>query len=511
MKPADFYHYVSAERIDADRIIAGLEDFSLAAGAPSGDELKAINGRVALTPQRAEDLFVWALQISSTDVDSHGTWMHRSSLDNYEAGANRSRGYPYLRHHNTRGDEMGRVFQGVLVAGEAPPPLPAGAIPFARDVAIFRDPVEPMRLIEKVFTRRDLAGATDLLARLESGISASNSIGFGVYTPAEPGSMLECDICLCDLFEFRDGSYLCPHIPGYDYEVPRGDGDAQRIYHVVATAAVINARQREASGVYLGSTPGTYTLAQRVAALYQDRKVSIADARRYEEVHHLERGFVVGDRQTIVDIGRDRKDPDKVTTDLGSENHNQDAPERGHDGGGDSMADKTALDRVRELLGGDQDRLANFELADGEKDPIGGLYRVLTGETNEARKEAQGANERIESHKRMVAERIGAQEGEVLFDALDRVKRLADLGAGARDRLVDELVRQMSRAEMEFDEAEQRTLCERLTIEHIEAQTAMYKKAADDRLTSGRLSTPQTEKRTGSPGAARLPDPALVR
>lgn len=517
MKP-EFYHYAEARQValraedDAgDEVVAG------APGTPTEKQLATINERCALVPQAADDLFVWGIEISNNRVDSHGTWMdHGTSLVNYERQANTGRGIPYLRHHDTRADEMGRVFAGRIE--DAPeldrPPAPTDAPTLARDM--FREPAKAMRLVEMVYTRRDIA--PDLIARLESGISASNSIGFSVYTPADPGSMLECDICGVDLFQMDAGGYVCPHIPGFDYTITRGEGDDAEQLRVIATAKVVNASQREASGVYLGSTPGTFTLADRVAALFHAGQVGEGEARRFEEMHRLTRGYVVGDRRTIYDMGgRDvRPGPmtQKVTTsDAGQPptavTTDPDATARGQtDGGEPSMDPKELLDRVRALLGGDQDRVAAFELADGDKEPITALHRVLTDEVDRERVARTDAENRVEAQRRMVAERLGAADSESLADALNRVMTLAKLGEGARDRLIEDLLRQMTRAGIEYEADAQRAIAARMTPEEIEAQTKMYKTTADKRFTPGRVSDPNVEART--PTVARRPDPATV-
>ena len=172
------------------------------------------------------------------------------------------------------------------------------------------------------------------------------------------------------------------------------------------------------------------------------------------------------------------------------------------------MDNKTLLDSIRALLAADQDLVAAWELADGEKDPITALHRVFVDAIGRERQAKTEAEARIEAQRRTVAERMGAQSGESLTDALDRVMALAKLGEGARDRLVDELLRQMTRAGIEYEAKAQRGIAERLTPEEIEAQAKMYKTTADKRFASGRVSDPNVEDRAAA--GARRPDPALV-
>lgn len=505
-----FLHYINADLYTRDDApgegdggaegAEGDEGGSAPAGAfgvPTEAELAVINERCALAPQVAEALFRWSFEISNNWVDSHGTWMDKSSLDNYRRAANTGRGVPYLRHHDVATDEMGRVFRGDLRnEGSRTPQTPDGAVPLARD--LFRPQSNAYRLIETAYTRRDLAGAPDLIARLESGISASNSIGFGVYTPAAPGSMLECDICGIDLFQrAADGwGYACPHLPGVETEIQRGDGDEAVAVAVIATARVRNAVQREASGVYLGSTPGTYTLADRAAVLFQAGQIGEKAARQFEDIHRLVRGAVVGDRRLVIDMGRSRpasgtgSDPRPAST-------------------GETEMDTSALlARVREVLAGDADRLAALELTDAAGDPVQALYRVMCGEVDDERRERQAAEAKAEAIKAQVLKRVGAQNGEDVAAALDRVMALAQLGEGARDRLIEGLLVEMTRAGIEYEAESQRAIAERLTPQEIEAQTAMYKRTADARHTPGRVSDPSAAGRNGTP--QRRPDPALV-
>lgn len=493
-----FIHYIAADRVDAP----GDGDTPATFGQPTAADIAAINRRCALTPQAADALFVWSFEISNNRVDSHGTWMDLSSLRNYAKQASTDRGVPYLRHHDVYTDEMGRVFRGDLVDGGALPAAPRGAVPLARDV-FGRGDGTHKRLIETAFTRRDLEGAPDLIARLESGISASNSIGFGVYTPASPGSMLRCDICNSDMFARVDGRFVCPHFAGWEAEVETGEGEARRTFPVIATAAVVNATQREASGVYLGSTPATFTIADRAAELYADGRVDAKTARGFEDMHRLTRGYVTGERQTIIDMGRKTVteiDPAPVqTTDSAGQTDAREPI------GDESMDDK----QVRALIGGDADLLAAYELED-RADPGAALHRAHVAVAAGARREADEARAATDALRTTLAGRIGQAEGESLPAALDRLCALADLGRGARGRLIDELLSQMTRAGLPYEADAQRAIAERMTLPEIEAQTAMFKKSADSAFTPGRVSDPDvTQRRPVAPTAAR-PNPALV-
>lgn len=493
-----FIHHVNA-----DRALPADGDGGAAFGEPTAADIKAINQRCALAPQDAANLFVWSFVISNTMVDSHGTWMDPTSLRNYARQASTDRGVPYLRHHDARADEMGRVFRGdILEGGDMPGPT-KGSVPLARDV-FARGDGKLRTLVETAYTRRDLDDAPDLIARLESGISASNSIGFGVYTPASPGSLLRCDICAHDILARVDGRFLCSHMPGWETEVDLGEGDDARVVNVMATAAVINATQREASGVYLGSTPGTYTLADRAAALYADGRIDAGVARGFEEMHRLTRGTVTGAPQTIFDMGRAAATtPDAPTPDP--------LPSAGKTDAREPIGDGTTMDEttIRALIGADADLLAAYELED-RADPVAALHRAHVTVTTTARREAVEARAASEALKAGLAKRTSQAEGESLNDALDRLVALADLGRGARDRLIEEMLRQMTRAALPYEADSQRAIAERMTVAEIESQTAMFKATADRALQPGRVSDPDVSRRAASAAPASRPNPALV-
>jgi len=500
---SDFQHAVPAER-------APRETYG-----PTDEELAAINDRIALTPQVADDLFVWSFVISNNSIDSHGTWMDRSSLENYAAQASGARGVPYLRHHNSYTDERGRVFNGELFDTVSVPEQPQGAdpsrvIPTAREV--FRPITESLTLAETAFMLRGLTlngtPNDDLIRNLEAGVSASNSIGFSVYVPTAPGSYLECDICEQDLFaKDGEGHYLCPHYPGVDYHVYRDDVE----YHVVATARVVNATQREASGVYLGSTPGTFTLAARGRDLYETGRASKRDARMMEDVLHLQRGMVTMGRP---EVGYSL--PAAVTTPTGAIGVGTAIPDtatpategRESLAVGDDMGHDDVVARVRELLGTDPDRLAAVELADVslETDPVGALARVYDDELAEAIADRDEATETHQEFKRVVRERLALADGEDIAAGIDRVMADVAVAREFKGDLVAELLRQMTRAGLKYDEAEQKTLGENLSVAQLRAQADMYRDAGNRLYPPGRVTEPKIEeRRANSPAHTATP------
>lgn len=462
-------------------------------GGPSRQDLATINDRIALVPQDEDDIFVWAFGISNNHVDSHATWMDRTSLENYARQANTGRGVPYLRNHDTSSDERGRVFRGQLVKGEMMTAADR-SVPLARDV--YRKRERELSLVETAFMRRGLVlGGTandDLIANIESGISASNSIGFSVYTPASPGSYLECDMCGVDLFtQDGEGAYVCDHLPGVEYEA-RGHGGER----VVATACVVNATQREASGVYLGSTPGTYTLANRAHELYTAGRVAQRDAHRLEDVLSLQRGMVtLGHVERLYSLPTDRaiSNPtvEPKTGPVASDTTTKD----------DAMSDQyDAVARVREVLVDDPDRLAAIELADVSlaTDPVGALHAALTDAVSRAEEERDEAVTASADFRRAMRERLTLDDGEDIAAGLDRLAADAAVAREYRGELTDELLRQMTRAGLEYDEPVQRALADRLTPAQVKAQTEMYRLAANKAITPGRVSEPELKPRNAT-------------
>lgn len=168
--------------------------------------------------------------------------------------------------------------------------------------------------------------------------------------------------------------------------------------------------------------------------------------------------------------------------------------------------------QVRALLGSDQDRVAAYELAGGDTNPLAALARVHADEVQAARAAQAEADARADAIVRQVSTRLQAADGEPLATTLDRVMTMADLGRGAHGRLVDEMLRQMTRAGIKLDEAAttaQREIAGRLTPAEVERQTEMFKATADGAITPGRVSDPVVDGRTPAP--ANRPDPASVR
>lgn len=503
-----FEHSIPAERAASAEI-----------GEPTTVDLAIINERIALREMAADELFAWSFEISNSHPDSHGTWMDVTSLENYGRQATTGRGIPYLRHHDVYADEVGRVFNAEMLRGEDRRPSEVG-LPLARDV--FRSPRSTLRLIERAFTVRSLSA--DHVARIESGISASNSIGFSLYSPAAPGSMLECDICKRDLFAKDEaGHYLCKHIPRMTYLVERENEDA---VEVMATARVVNATQREASGVYMGSTPGTYTLANRAFEIYGDGELSEKDARLYEDVLELQRGLVTAGyptQTTSVPARIRRAAPVDLASNMTTDTHElREAMTAAHDAmstwtaddGGveprqeQDMSEYDGTSRALELMAGDGDRIAALELIGEtlENDPVGAVLRVLDDEVTEVIFERDEIDSRHHEFKALVRERLHISDGEDTADGIDRVMADAEVAHEFRAELQADVVKQMTRAGLEFDADEQAPLFDAMTVSQLRDQARMYQRSADAQYKAGRVSDPELESRAPQ-DSADTPDP----
>ncbi len=454
-------------------------------GEPNDAQLDLIN-RLSLRDLRANELFVWPIQAVNNLTFAYSMWMDESSLTNFAEDANGPRGIPYLRNHRSDEDPHGRVFAGVLVEDGkiGAPQSQEGSVPHARDLFRRRKGDSVLRLYEMVFMPRGLtingAPNDDLVRNLEAGVQASNSIGFHTYGPLEPGSFIECDICGCDMF--RADLDRCHHFPGLEYEEAlSADEDAPKSV-VLSTARVVGARQSEVSGVYLGAVPETYT--ERAGTLFRAGHMSQKDARRLEEQLSLGRGRIVGDVRTYHQTGAIVAPRTTEPTQ---------PPSGGHDEGAKDMKDLLA--RVKELVAGDNALWADLELHGVEDDPARALVEHHKAEVARLRDELSDANDTHTAFKSKLAERLGQTEDETMDHALARIESERKVAGEVRERLLVEYLRQLTRAGMPGDEAEERTLVASWTLAQVEKKTAQLKKRADSQVTTGMLHEPEIASR----------------
>lgn len=489
-------------RLQLEEVEGAEELFTI--GTPNEQQMAELRRRgiVLLDDITAEQLFTWSVQAINNRTFAHAMWMDESSLANFVARANSGKGIPYLRDHNTRRGTTGRVYQAVMIDdGPAEEASPAdGAVPTFRDV--FRDPGNVYRVYEQVYTfapgEVGDPEEADHIRKIGGGQQASNSIGFGIYGPMEPGSFIECDYCKVDLF--RVDYETCPHLPGLEYEVVLGDEDDEEreTLLALATAKVVNAQQNELSGVYLGAVPDTFT--ERGIGLYRAGLLSQAQARQAERTYQLMHGAIVGDRRSysipvgdlhIGDMtnwldrhGITRGDPDTDT---------ETAPKRGADRDGGELMQfvDEALARIEEVLGDDRDRMAELEAYGVKDDPVKALVRLREDELGEARKATADAVADLDAFKKFVSEKISLDEGDSIGDGLDRLVEGAKLGEAVRDTLVAELAKQMTRAGIPTEPEHATKMAAHWSVEQLKSETERYKKVGDSRVEAGRKTDPE--------------------
>ena len=478
------------------------EDGLFGTGTPSERQMEELRKReMFLDPGiQPEELFTWPIQAINNMTHAKNTWMSDGTLANFAERASSGRGIPYLRDHNTGQGTTGRVFHGVVVNdGEAEEFQPVdGVIPTFRD--LFRESGDVLRLYEQVYMLRDGTEEERAhVAKLRAGVQASNSVGLGIYGALEPGSFIECDACKVDLW--RVTFAVCPHMPGFEYEVNIGDDENPDIVVALATAKVVNGQQNEVSGVYLGAVPDTFT--ERVRQLFLARHLSEKQARRAEEMYQLAHGQIVGDQRSHSLPARAAGDtktkaPQSATT-----------PEGGHMKKTDEL-----VTRVLGLFKDAPERKADLELHGVEDDPVLALNRMYEKELEELKSELESSKSVHEAMKEKLASELSMGEDETLGDALSRIKGSMKVAGEVRGLRLQELAKQMTRAGIptEADEVLTKSAAG-WDFDEIEAQITKFKNAGDSAIPNGRVSDANVKSRNGDnePLAAALANRKIPR
>lgn len=237
----------------------------LDAGTPTAAELRTINKRFARTPLRAEDVYVLPVYISGSGLDSYGTRQHVSSLRNYRADVTDGDNVPILAHHGGMGmlgggshmDPLGRFFAGELekVTVDESRAGQRGEVagPDGSRVLLGKHYKDGgYSLLQRAYLLRGTfpngQPIDDTIRRVEGGALRDTSIQFTLNPVVAPGSHYLCDVCGLNLFDNR-----CMHIPLMRYEDPETPDGV-----VMATAAIMGARQLEGSLVWRGAYPGAF-------------------------------------------------------------------------------------------------------------------------------------------------------------------------------------------------------------------------------------------------------------
>jgi hypothetical protein len=179
-------------------------------------DLDAIN-RHTLEPVSAEDIFTFSGVCSNDRLDSYFTRMDPvTTLRNYAADLNN--GVSLLGNYNIYTAPFGRSYGGQLIQDNT-------------------DHTNAVRGDWYILKGVKINGEStdDTIKAIKAGITRDMSVGFS-------DESYRCGSCGRDLWDWE-----CPHIPGLEDEQGR-----------MSFAWIENARLREVSTVYKGSTPGAY-------------------------------------------------------------------------------------------------------------------------------------------------------------------------------------------------------------------------------------------------------------
>jgi len=219
-----------------------------------------INSNQAQNPLSPEDIYVFRMQLSNQNIDSYGTRMGLSSLQNYAADF--TQGRSLMNSHRGGGGflsqselPVGRTFAARVVGN----PLPEDADSTAQGGAA----LQVYSYIQRGLQLTDIP-TDSVIKGIEGGTVRDGSIGFQMAQ----GAQYRCGICGRDML--RDPE--CVHVPMADY------GKAGRGF-----AWVEGARAVEASLVYAHSTPGA--VIEKAIRMVETGQLTRMDAMALEDVY----------------------------------------------------------------------------------------------------------------------------------------------------------------------------------------------------------------------------------
>ena len=190
--------------------------------ADTGEEVNMdMINRHTLEPLKKDDIFTFSGNCSNDRLDSYYTRMDPiSTLRNYADDL--KEGISLQEGHNILTNPYGRSYEGMLV-----PATDNG------------DDFNSVRGSWYIIRGIALNGnqTNDTISAIKGGVIRDMSVGFGGQN-----MWYRCGSCGRDLFDWE-----CPHIPGLEDEEGR-----------MSFAWIVDARLREVSTVYKGSTPGAY-------------------------------------------------------------------------------------------------------------------------------------------------------------------------------------------------------------------------------------------------------------
>lgn len=193
--------------------------------------------------------FFFRAQVSNTRLDTHFTFMMRSSLQNFAREA--AAGVAFLPGHNTRHLPIGGSLTGEL-----------------------SEEGEQATLRADFYTLSGLqigeVSTDGLIAGIKGGLT--RDVSKGIH-----GGKWLCQICGLDYYRGR-----CPHLAGFSYEEEK-DGV---IRQMLCTVGVDDAHLSEVSAVFDGATPGA--MIEKVYELARSGALSVDDVRQAENVYRLD-------------------------------------------------------------------------------------------------------------------------------------------------------------------------------------------------------------------------------
>jgi len=465
----------------------------VAPGTPAVEDLRAINARVAVAPLSAEQVFVFRVEMSNTELDTYGTWFDVSSLRNFARDCSAPRGVPLFRNHATSPwfgmqDPHGRFFSALVeeVATQRDPSK--DKTPFARDL-FNRAKGQSLRVVESAFLVRDAAPNgypnAEIILGLVSGTAGAASIGATIDPVRAPGADLIDDITGLSVM-----SPECPYFPMAKYEV---DGKLVR-----ATAHFTAARQREGSLVPIGANPRAMAqrggfeeaMLNRAAQLVRANRLDPREATWLESVYG---GHILPPRHHSIPAPAPSPAPAPTP-----EEQPMADPAPGAGGTQPSASSTPTLDTFDQL---------RTELDEARS----------TIATLEQR--AIQAEQRANALERSITDAVGLEDGEDPAQAVGRAAGLITFGRAYRGDLEEQMVRAYVRAHGLADGFDRSKIVGRAahwTPDQVKEEIASLQRLAASQFTPGTTAPRQVEPRAGDvpaevPKRAPAGSPSLYR
>ncbi|MCC6618771.1 MAG: hypothetical protein IT341_06995 [Chloroflexi bacterium] len=391
----------------------------VAPGTPAVEDLRAINARVAVAPLSAEQVFVFRVEMSNTELDTYGTWFDVSSLRNFARDCSAPRGVPLFRNHATSPwfgmqDPHGRFFSALVEEVTTQRDPSKDKTPFARDL-FNRAKGQSLRVVESAFLVRDAAPNgypnAEIILGLVSGTAGAASIGATIDPVRAPGADLIDDITGLSVM-----SPECPYFPMAKYEV---DGKLVR-----ATAHFTAARQREGSLVPIGANPRAMAQRSGFETAMLNRASELVNANRLDprEATWLESvygGHILPPRHHSIPAPAPR-------TEAATTHEEQPMADPAPTGGTQPPASSTpnldTFDQLRTELDEARSTIATLE------------QRAIQGE------------QRASGLERSITDAVGLEDGEEPAEAIARAAGLITFGRAYRGDLEEQMVRAYVRA-----------------------------------------------------------------